>query len=403
MEDRDYIQDALRLWASTWPRNVTKFQRTATSLPEATELIINSERDPEDWPFISTYSFPDGHTSSGNIPRIDRLFIDMDVPGDGEYRSGGTSKEAAWNRDMSQLLVRVRKVARALIKEESSCWQATLSGHKGIHLDMVFPRIDPANGDFEQFRNGMGRYSEQIVEYLSDVTNISDLDEYVDVMSDDLGRLRRVPNTLHRGASKSFGEERFCVPVTLSELSKIRPNDYKKLTRSRRPVTSSMKPKPNAKAGELLTQQIRLSEAGNVSSDGGNLNQSVVDRGRINRYKKNANDNLTADDINFLMSERPCVEAFVNREDAFSYHSESHLMEMKAITEMMTRSVPIDVMVEYFSQMDNFDESYTVERIEQYVSRSYDPVSCEKMWAKADRFCVKSCDIRKRDFSGTVK
>ena len=412
MKDRDYVKDALRAWASTYPRRATKYQRWATSLPEATELIMEAERDPDNWPFISTYSFPDGHTKDDAIPRIDRLFIDMDVPDDGEYRSG-REREDAWIRDMSRLLVRVRKVARFLLEaEDSGCWQAVLSGHKGIHLDLVFPPVSTSNGDFNQFRNGMGSYAESITEYLRDATNMSDLDEYVDVSSADLGRMRRVPNTLHFGATKSFGEDRFCVPVTLAELANIKPGDYIDLTRSRRPVTDSMRATPNEKAGEVLTQRVRAAPTGNLRGRSGG---SSSDLDRLLRYAENQKDAIGVDDLGFVMSDRPCVTAFFTDPKAFSYRSASHLMEMKAITEMAEKKVPIELrrddsgdvllkrgeptvvggtMVEAFAQHPDFDRAYTRERIDEYLSRDYNPVSCEKIWQQAGQFCLESdCQI----------
>lgn len=389
MNDRDLVKDALRAWASTYPRRVTKYQRWSTSLPEATELVLEAERDPDNWPFISTYSFPDGHTKDDAVPRIDRLFIDMDVPDDGEYR-GGREGESAWIRDMSRLLIRVRKVAAFLLKSDTpECWQASLSGHKGIHLDLVFPPVPTSNGDFNQFRNGMASYADSITSYLRDATNMSDLDEYVDVSSEDLGRMRRVPNTLHLGATQSFGEDRFCVPVTLRELASLKPADYIQLTKSRRQVTDSMKPTPNEKAGEVLTQRVRAAPSGNRGRTGG-----TVDRSRVKRYEKQANDAIGVEDLPFVMSDRPCVLEFPEREDAFRHRAASHLMEMKAITEMMAKEVPIDTMLEFFSQAPGFREDYTRERIEQYISRDYQPVSCEKIWSQADQFCLGSdCKI----------
>ena len=389
---RESVEDALRAWASTYPRRVTKFQRWATSVTEATELVLDAEDDPSNWPFISTYSFPHGHTKDNAIPRIDRLFFDFDVPDTGEYRSGKKHK-AAWARDMSRLLVRTRKVARFLLKaNDPDCWQVVLSGHKGVHLDLVFPPVSPSNGDFQQFRNGMGSYADSVVDYLKDATGLDDLDEWVDVSSADLGRLRRVPNTQHLGASKAFGEDRFCVPVTLKELAEIGPADYIELTRARRPVTDAMRAVPSEKAGEVLTQRVRNAETTQRSTSSG----STVNRARIDAYEKAANDSITVDDLPFVLSDRPCVLEFVERDDAFSHRSASHLMEMKAITEMMEKEVPIDTMIDFFDQHPAAEESYTRERIEQYISRDYNAVSCEKIWQQADDFCLHDgCQIWK--------
>lgn len=387
---KELVEDALRAWASTYPRRLTKFQRWATSVPEAAELALESEDDPNNWSFVSTYSFPRGHTKDGGIPRIDRLFFDFDIPDTDEYRSGGKHADA-WARDMSRLLVRTRKVARFLLKSDSAdCWQAVLSGHKGVHLDLVFPAIDPSNGDFDQFKNGMASYADSIVDYLVDATGLDDLEDWVDVDSSDLGRMRRVPNTKHLGASESFGEDRFCVPITLAELAEINPADYIQLTRSRRPVTKAMYATPNERAGEVLTQQIRVATTTSRSTS----STSTKNLSRIQAYKDQANDSITADDIPFVLSDRPCVVEFPNRDDAFSQRSASHLMEMKAITEMMEKDVPIQTMVDFLNQHPKADEEYTRERIKQYISRDYSAVTCEKIWRQADTYCLKGgCKI----------
>jgi hypothetical protein len=384
------VEDALRAWASTYPRRATKFQRWATSIPEATELVLNAEEDPDDWPFISTYSFPDGHTKEDNIPRIDRLFFDFDVPDTGEYRSG-RKRADAWARDMSKLLVRTRKIARFLLSaNDPDCWQAVLSGHKGVHLDLVFPPIHESNGDFQQFRNGMGSYADSIIEYLKEATKLDDLDEWVDVSSADLGRLRRVPNTKHLGATDAFGEDRFCVPVSLKELAEIGPAEYIELTRARRPVTKSMHATPSEKAGMVLTQRIRTANTSNRSASAG----STVNHGLVEQYKERANDSITVDDLSFVLSDRPCILEYVKRDDPFAHRGASHMMEMFAITHMIDKEVPIETMVDFFSQTPGFQEAYTRDRIKQYISRSYNPVNCEKIWQQADQFCLHdSCQL----------
>lgn len=412
MNDRDYVKQTLQAWAGSWPRRVTKYQRWATSVTEATELLLEAERDPNNWPFISTYSFPDGHTKDDAIPQVDRLFIDMDVPDTGEYRSG-REREDAWIRDMSRLLVRVRKVATFLLNaKDPGCWQAVLSGHKGVHLDLVFPPVSSSNGTFSQFGTGMDSFADSIGTHLIESTNMDDLEDYIDVSSADLGRMRRVPNTLHRGATESFGEDRFCVPVSIRELASIKPSDYIDLTRSRRPVTDDMRATPNEKAGEVLTQQIRNASVGGFREGTGGSSSDVS---RLTEYVENQNERIGVSDLPFVLSDRPCVLAFIEREDAFQHRSSSHLMEMKAITEMAEKNVPIELrrdpdgevlakrdrptvtggtMVDVFAQHPDFDENYTCERIDEYISRGYNPVSCEKIWDKADQFCLGSeCQI----------
>ncbi|NUC72593.1 hypothetical protein HTZ84_09770 [Haloterrigena sp. SYSU A558-1] len=409
--ETELVIDGLTYWADSWPRRVTKFQRWATSPEEAAELVLDAEDDPQNWPFISVYSFPEGHTKDGNVPRIDRLFIDFDVPDDGDYRGGDRGDPTArWVKDMSKLLVRARKVARFLLKTSSpESWQAVLSGHKGIHLDLAFPPIPTSNGDQSQFLNGINGYAESLKQYIIEATGLDDLEVYIDVDSSDLGRLRRVPNTKHLGASQAFGEDRFCVPVTLEELAEMRPADYIELTRSRREVDSRFKPTPNDKAAEVLTQRIRNAPSSSRRTSGGG---ATNDPARLKAYVADQNDKITVDSLEFVLTDRPCIAEFFEREDAFRYRAASHYMEMFAITHMMRHKVPIEIevsknahgketvevvggtMVEAFRGLPGFDEEYTCERVETYISLGYSPMKCEKVWQKAPTFCLQdSCGI----------
>jgi DNA primase large subunit len=61
---------------------------------------------------------------------------------------------------------------------------------------------------------------------------------------------------------------------------------------------------------------------------------------------------------------------------------------------MMDKKVPIETMVEFFRGLPEFDKSYTIERIETYISLGYSPMTCETLWEKAPTFCLKdSCEI----------
>jgi len=402
-----FVKDALAYWAGSYPRRVQKYQRWSTSVEEAATLALEAEDEPDNWPFVSTYSFPHGHPKDDNVPRIDRLFIDMDVPEDGEYRSGNQARDA-WVRDMSKLLVRTRKVARFLLKtKHPEAWQVALSGSKGIHIDLVFPPISPANGDYSQFENGIVSYANSIKEYLIDHTEMDDLEEYIDVSSENLSQMRRVPNTKHLGATQTFGEDRFCVPVTLEELATMRPADYIELTRERREVDDRFKPIPNPKAGEVLTQRVKTASSTSRNVGGGG---ATKDPARIKAYVACQNNRIGVDDLDFVLTDRPCVAAFFGRNDAFQHGSSSHNMEMFAITHMMDKDVPIEIeiktdengrdrdetirvvggtMVEAFRGLPGFDKSYTCERIETYISLGYAPVKCETLWKKAPAFCLE--------------
>ena len=414
----EFVEDGLRYWADSYPRRVTKFQRWATTPQEAAELAVEAETMPENWPFISTYSFPHGHTKDGNVPRVDRLFIDLDVPDDGEYRLGN-DEQAAWVRDMSGLLVRTRKVARLLLKtRHPESWQVTLSGHKGVHLDLTFPAVPTANGNKEQFLKGMNAYSGALKEYLIAETGMDDLAEYIDVTSKDLGRLRRVPNTLHLGATRAFGEDRFCVPVTLEELADLRPGGYIEFTRARREVDGRFQPTPNQKAGEVLTQHIRnaTTESGNYSTGG-----RFRDPQRITHYRQavarnlgiewvevddpedddfpgyaaeDPSERITVDDLSFVLSNRPCISALRERDDAFSHGGASHKFELFAITNMMASKVPIETMVDLFRGLPDFSEEESRDAIERYISMGYAPANCETVWQDAPTYCLgTSCQI----------
>lgn len=377
MPNADIISESLRSVASTYPRRVGQKQRTVTSPQQATTLIGQAERSENNAPFISTYSFPRGHSSDGYIPRVDRLFIDLDVP----------DRKSKWEIAMSRLLVRVRKIAKVILETENSgAWQAALSGHKGVHLDVCFPPVSEANGEQAQFKAGLEDYASSIVEALVEVTGIDDIEKYVDISSADLARMRRVPNTIHAGATERFGEPRYCVPVTLEELANITPADYIALTKSRRRVTDTMQPSPSRRAHDRVTVAVRTASSSSTRSVG----ESVYDEEIIEDYKERSNSAVGVDDLAFMFTDRPCIETFIERDDAFEHGSASHLMEMKVITEMINREVPIETMVDYFSQHNDFDEAYTKNRIHQYIGRQYSPVACETIWDKADEFCIGS-------------
>ncbi|WP_330630698.1 hypothetical protein [Halocatena halophila] len=288
---------------------------------------------------------------------------------------------------MSRLLVRVRKIAGVISKTDNACaWQASLSGNKGVHLDVSFPPVAASNGYLEQFKAGLSDYASNLVTAMESATGIGDIDEYVDISSADMARMRRVPNTIHSGATDRAGEPRYCVPVTLSELEKITPADYIELTKSRREVTEEMMPTPSRRAHDRVAIAVRTASTTNTRTVG----ESRYDTDVIEEYRRQSNGAVGVDDLPFMFSDRPCIETFINRDDAFEHGSASHLMEMKVITEMTNRNVPIETMVDYFSQHSDFDEAYTKQQIHQYIGRQYDPVACETIWDQAYQFCIGS-------------
>jgi hypothetical protein len=378
------VLDALQLWAPTWPRRVSRRQLWTDNPEETATALTEAERGKDDSPFISVYSFPRGHSSDGNVPRIDTLFIDFDIE-DGEYERGSGNRDA-WQRDLSHLLVRVRQVAREIQdSDNANGWRAALSGHKGIHLFLDFEPLDTDLGDFEDYIGGVNDYAADLVDELSERTGISDLDRYVDVTSGDLSRLCRVPNTLHGGATSSFGEERYCVPVSLAELSSMTPEAYEEFTRSPRSPPSEAR-SPVSSVTEVVEQHVRLADgrATDYSSTG---RASTLDWSRVTEYREQSNDNLTLSDVKLLTSDMPCVWAFHEREDKFQHGNQSHEFETHAIAKLLECNFPIDVIKEFLSNSPDYDEDYTEQRIKELIARDFNPYTTRKLLQRAPEFC----------------
>jgi hypothetical protein len=384
-EDAELVRDALRVWAPTWPRRVTRKQQTATSVDEAVDLLLAAEEDPWNQPFVSTYAFPSGHTIDGEVPVIDTLMFDFDVSGDYDGESG----DVRWVRDLAALLSSVRKVARFLSDTgKADVWRASLSGGKGVHLYLDFHPLSRNAGDIGQIKRGLGTYAEALIDRLEIATGVDDLHEWVDVDSSDLSRLTRVPNTLHPGATERFGEPRYCIPVTIDELRTITPAMYIEWTKSRRPMPESVRRVRSTTATEKI--QAAIAAAG--PSSGSGCRSSVADAGRIDRYVEAANTDISVDDIPILFANKPCIQRWIERPDAFTHGGESHLMELFVITHFMQKRVPIDVMVEWFAQHDGFNEADTRDAIDRYVSRGYAQMSCETLAKTAGTYVCSSCN-----------
>lgn len=392
------LQQTIEVWCSTYPRRVTSLQKWANNASQVEKRLANIH-DGDVAPFISVYGFPNGHTTDGNVPEIDTLFIDFDIPRGGEYRSSNPDPQA-WYRDMSGLLTRVREVARLLVREGlAQHFRAALSGHKGVHLYLDFPAIDPTEGTIGQFKVGTKQYADELVQYLQESTHL-DLEEWVDVDSSDMARLCRMPNTKHWGASQAFDEDRYCVPVSVRELVEVAPNEYVKLTRETRPVPDGCERNPSERAGRIITQYVREAKANPV----GNSSGSNYDPAAIKEYEKQTNDKITLDDVPFLTSNKPCIWAFRERDDMFNHGAASHSMELNVIACLVGKRVPIDVIVEYFSASDDFNENYTREQVKTVIARNYSQFSCKTIWKKADQFCLKdSCNIYRDEFQTNQK
>lgn len=388
----ELIRDALDVWAPTWPRRVTTRQQWADGRSRALRLLLEAEDEPDMEPFISTYSFPRGHTKGGNVPHIDTLFIDFDMEG-GEYVSGSGDEEA-WMRDLSFLLVRVNRVANMLAHERSSVgWRASLSGHKGVHLFLDFPAIPVSAGDYGSFLTGVNSFARELTADLMHETAISDLGEYIDVTSSDLGRLHRVPNTVHGGATESFGESRYCVPVTLEELAEITAEDYRELTRSPREVPYKGRSE-NSTVGETIKQHVVHAEprAYRGSNTGG---PSFADYEKYKRYVTEIqNDDIELEDVPLLTTDRPCVWSFHEREDKYDYGDQSHYMEVYCIRELQEKNVPVSVMKEFLSTSPKYDERYTEEIIKNVISYDYERFNVRRHIERSPALCdLEHCGL----------
>lgn len=388
------IASAIAVWCPSYPRRVTAHQHWATS-PLEVGKRIKAVDGTDVAPFVSVYSFPNGHTQEGGVPAIDTLFIDFDIPSGGEYRSTNPDPQA-WYRDMSALLTRVREVCRLLVREGlDHHYRAALSGHKGVHLYLDFPTIDPDEGTPGQFKNGMKQYADELISYLESQTYL-DLEAWVDVDSSDLARLCRLPNTRHSGASVAFDEDRYCVPVSIRELANITPNEYAKLTRSPRPVPKECRRNPSHRAHDVLTQYIRDATGGHYRG------ASRFDPKALERYEGEQNEDLTLEDVPFLMSRKPCIGAFRERADMFAHGAASHAMELNVIAHLVEERVPIDVIVEFFSDAPEFNEEFTRHQIEKVIAHQLNPYRCDTIWAQAEMFCLgpDECDLYSR-YTGT--
>jgi len=350
---------------------------------------LNAERRDDRAPFVSVYSFPSGHTKQNNIPRIDTLFIDFDFES-GDYERG-SGNVAAWRRDLSHLLVRARRVAEFLKNTDAVGWRASLSGHKGVHLFVDFPAVERDIASFQHYLAGVGDYANGLVDHLSEATGLSSLHDYVDVTSSDLGRLCRAPNTLHSGATESFGEERYCVPVSISELASLSVDDYIELTRKPRAVPYDGRT-PNAEITQILEQHIRTANPNTTRST-----YAETDYSRVDQYQAQTNDDITLEDVKFLTSDRPCVWKFHKRDDKFDHGHESHAMELFCVQELICNNVPIDVIKEFLSTSDKYDPDWTENFIRQVIARNYNRFGVSWLHDNAQEFCqYDSCSICSR-------
>jgi len=374
---------------SSSSRTIQAERRTRAEFCDALE----GARDHEMPGYYSVYSFPRGHSQDGNIPKVDCIFIDLDVEGADYDPKNDKTEFDAWRRDMSALLARARMIAKAILEgDEEQHFRVTLSGHKGLHLYLDFPTIAPTNGDFGQFKNGLKQYGEQVMEWLDSTAGGVNIDPWVDVDASDLGRLARHPNTIHHGAAYD-DVTRWCVPITVEELSTLTVDDYLSVTQGPR-WPDGYERNPSTSAGDKVVQAIRNASASKQTS---RSTGSSFDYAALEQYDDEANGDIELEDIPFLTANKPCIEAFAEREDAFDHGNASHTMEISIIGRLVEMSVPRDVIHEFFAQIPGYREDYTDEQIDKIIGREYKEFNCANIADRAPMFCLGSdCSVYNR-------
>lgn len=394
--DVPLLYEASMAWADGFPRQSTygksARQRAVESTPELAENLKRSAEAGGPG-YASVYSFPRGHSTDGNVPEIDTVFLDLDIPKDqGVYdpQEGGTTQN--WRRDLSKLLVRARMIARvALDAGLAKHFRVAYSGHKGIHLYIDFPAVDPDLGPLQQYKNGIEAYAKGMMDYLSNEAGIK-IHEWIDVTSHDLGRLARHPNTPHHGA-QHVDWTPYCVPGSMEELAGLDPDGYLEVTREPRPIVDDGR-NPSEKAHDKLTENIKdATESGSTSTPGQSQSR---DDGAISHYREESNDAIEVETVReLLIKGKPCIAEWVERDDAYKHGQASRIMEISVIKELTAHDVPIDIMVEFFSEIPRFDEKYTRRLIRDIIARYY-PSSfvCQNIVDKAPQFCLgETCNI----------
>jgi hypothetical protein len=390
------LYEAMMHWAPDFPRRATfgAGPKQAKMLDEPDlNKALREAADSGGPGYVSVYSFPRGHSREENIPKIDTVFLDLDIPsGQGEYdpKDGGSTQN--WRRDMSKLLVRARMIARVAIDAGiADHFRVAYSGHKGIHLYIDFPEINPNLGQLQKYKNGISNYATELIDELASEAGIR-LHEWVDVTSHDLGRLARHPNTPHHGASHVDWTP-YCVPGSMEELTELDPDGYLEATREPRQILGGGR-NPSERAGLVLTEHVKDASASSTRSTPGKSKHRDDDT--LEEYKKKSNDAIDVETVRQLLIQgKPCIEAWVEREDAYEHGQASRTMEINVIKELTSHKVPIDVMVEFFSDIPRFDEEYTRNLIKDIIARYYPTAFvCRNITENAPQFCLgEQCSI----------
>jgi len=394
------LYEASMDWCPDFPRQAVRngnvHQSEVTSRVELKNALTSAEY--ENGPgYVSVYSFPRGHSTDGNIPQIDTVFFDLDIPkSEGDYDPQKGGKQAAWRRDMSRLLVRARMVADIIMEQGlEDHFRVAYSGHKGIHLYIDFEPLSPELGSLQKYKNGISNYAEELIDYLAGKSGI-EIRSWMDVTSHDLGRLARHPNTPHHGA-QHVDWTPHCVPGSIEELSDLHVDDYLEATTKPRSLRDTGRTQ-SERAKQKLTEHIKDASDSQTTSTPGT--SSHRNEEALEEYRSKSNDEITVGAVEtFLIQNRPCIEPWVNSDDAYEYGHSSRKMEINVMKHLASNEVPIDVIVAFFSDIPRFDEEYTRALVEDIIAR-YHPSSfcCSDIITNAQQFCLDSdCSVYRRN------
>jgi len=251
-------------------------------------------------------------------------------------------------------------------------------------------------------------YGQDVMDWLDHIAGGVNIDPWVDVDASDLARLARHPNTPHHGA-KHDDQQRWCVPVTVEELSTLDVDDYLTLTSEPRPLPNGYERDPSQSAHDKLVQQIRTAASSSGSSRGGRKTKSK--RRALKDYRKEQqNDDIALEDVLFLTKNKPCIRAFRERDDAYQHRNASRAMELSIMGRLLNIGTPIDVMHNFFSVIPGYDEEFTDDLMADLLSRNneYGEFRCvticggvddegKQVPGHAPQFCLDSdCSIYRR-------
>lgn len=380
-----HLEDVIAEWAPSYPRRVGQMQITVQT-PEQVARFASSLREGEPG-YISVYGFPRGHTIDGAVPDVDTMMFDFDIPSGGLYgrpKNPGEADREAWRADLTVLLEQaVHPFARTLLDGgHDEVWRAALSGHKGVHFYLDFPTIDFEVGTPAQFKAGLRSFADGLLETIDRESGAS-VSEWVDVDSSDLARLTRLPNTLHEGATRNFGEPRYCVPVSIEELATLTAADYERLTSEPRPLLNESRRVESARAAKQITHRIKLSDRGGEA--GGK--RWTYDPNRLKRYDERAIPAKT-EHIPRLLKHEPCFLAFVDDPEVYDHGDQSHQMKLALLTELVNIGVESEEILAFFdARTPDHDRDCTRDEIDSVIAYEYSPWGPTTLWLKSPRFC----------------